>query len=237
MNPAGIIASMSQRFYLNSVLEPGPVALRGPEAHHLAAVCRISPGERVYLFNGDGREYLAEVVSATRKQVALEILAAASPEREPSVRLLVAAPLPKGDRGHFLVEKLTELGVTVFTPLRTQRSVVHPGAARQEKLERTVIEASKQCGRNVLMRIEALTDWEAFCGRGDLPDVKVIAHPGGAPLPRLGTQDRVFAIGPEGGFAEEEIEEARAAGWHTAGLGPRTLRIETAAILLAARAE
>ena len=73
---------------------------------------------------------------------------------ELSDRLEVAAPLPKGDRAQFLVEKLTELGVTSFVPLKTARSVVEPREAKREKLQRYVIEASKQCGRNVLMRIE-----------------------------------------------------------------------------------
>src|SRR5436309_2835197 len=153
---------MSERFYLNLPLHPGVVELTGAEAHHLAAVRRLRPGDAVCLFNGDGREYPAEVVEVGRRHVALRVLRADAPPHERPSRLEVAAPLPKGDRAQFLVEKLTELGVTSLVPLRTSRSVVHPGDAKREKLERYVIEASKQCGRNVLLEIKPLTDWPTY---------------------------------------------------------------------------
>src|SRR5205823_5168547 len=137
---------------------PGPVTLAGPEAHHLAVVCRIRPGDRVYLFNGDGRQYLAAVAEASKRSVRLDIEAVEEPARELGFRLEVAAPLPKGDRGQFLIEKLTELGVIDFVPLRTARSIVHPRDI--DKLRRHVIEASKQCGRNVLMRVLPVREWK-----------------------------------------------------------------------------
>src|SRR5438477_12936919 len=113
---------MSERFYINWPLQPGAVTLEGAEAHHLATVCRSRPGDLVCLFNGDGHEYPARVVAVERRRVTLEVLEAASPPRELSFRLEVAVPLPKGDRAQFLVEKLTELGVTTFVPLSTRRS-------------------------------------------------------------------------------------------------------------------
>src|SRR5262245_8562482 len=140
---------MSERFYINCPLSPGLVELDGPEARHLATVCRLRPGDAVTLFNGDGLEYPARVTQVGKKQVSVEVLAVESPQRELGFPLVVAAPLPKGDRAQFLIEKLTELGVTNFVPLSTARSVVHPRETKIEKLERYVIEASKQCGRNV----------------------------------------------------------------------------------------
>jgi 16S rRNA (uracil1498-N3)-methyltransferase len=228
---------MAERFYVNCPLGAGQaVELRGDEARHLAAVCRARPGDRVYLFNGDGRQYPAEVAEVARRAVVLRLLRAEAPARELGFRLEVAVPLPKGDRAQFLVEKLTELGATALVPLRTRRSVVHPRETKLDKLERHVIEASKQCGRNVLMRVGPLTDWEEYCRRGDLPALRVLAHPGGAAMPGVSGQDVAFAVGPEGGFTDEEVEVARSAGWHVAGLGPRVLRVETAALALAARA-
>lgn len=227
---------MAERFYTNSPLGPGLVILQGPEAHHLATVCRLGPGDTVCLFNGDGREYPAEVISASRRDVSLNVLSAESPARELGFRLEVAAPLPKGDRGQFLVEKLTELGVTHFTPLRTKRSVVHPSDAKREKLQRYVIEASKQCGRNVLMEVSAMADWATYAVGVNLPPTRLIAHPGGDELrPLAEWHDRVVAVGPEGGFTDEEVDLARSHGWQVVGLGPRILRIETAAMVLAAR--
>jgi 16S rRNA (uracil1498-N3)-methyltransferase len=225
---------MAERFYVNCPLVPGPLVVHGPEAHHLAAVCRVRPGDRVSLFNGDGHEYAALVQEVTRRGVTLQVGPAAAPSREVGFRLEVAAPLPKGDRAQFLLEKLTELGATAFVPLRTRRSVVHPGATRQDKLQRYVIEASKQCGRNALLRVQPLTDWETYCGRSDLPGLKVLAHPGGPAGPWPARQDVALAVGPEGGFTAAELDQARAAGWHLVDLGPRTLRIETAALVLAA---
>jgi 16S rRNA (uracil1498-N3)-methyltransferase len=228
---------MAERFYVNCPLAPGPVEVQGPDAHHLAAVCRVRPGDRVCLFNGDGREYPAEVTQVARRSVLVRVTGVEAPQRELGFALEVAAPLPKGDRGQFLVEKLTELGATNFVPLRTRRSVVHPGGTKLEKLQRYVIEASKQCGRNVLLHVEPLADWESYCRRGDLPSLRVVAHPGGADFPIVGARPCALAVGPEGGFMDEEIELARAAGWQVVGLGPRVLRVETAALVLTAWAQ
>jgi 16S rRNA (uracil1498-N3)-methyltransferase len=226
---------MAERFYVNAPLRPGAVEIGGAEAHHLAAVCRLRPGDRVSLFNGDGRQYPALVAAVGKRRVTLTVVGVEAPARELGFRLEVAAPLPRGDRAQFLVEKLTELGVTGFVPLRTARSVVHPGDARREKLRRYVIEASKQCGRNVLLRVEPPADWEEYCARGDLPSLRLLAHPGGAAPAAPAGHDCVVAVGPEGGFTEDEVGRARAAGWQVIDLGPRTVRIETAALVLAAR--
>jgi 16S rRNA (uracil1498-N3)-methyltransferase len=227
---------MAERFYVNWHLNPGPITLDGPEAHHLAVVCRLRPGNRVCLFNGDGSEYPAEVREVGKKQVVLEVAGVERPQREVGFRLEVAAPLPKGDRASFLLEKLTELGATAFTPLQTVRSVVQPREAKLERLQRHVIEASKQCGRNVLLKVGPLTPWTEFCRREDLPARRLLAHPAEAAASRRTKEDIVVAVGPEGGLTEEEVALAHSAGWETVGLGPRILRIETAAIVMAALA-
>ena len=227
------LAKMADRFYVNCPLAPGPVTVEGPEAHHLAVVCRLRPGDAVCLFNGDGREYPAEVREVGKRAVVLEVHAVEAPRRESPVRLEVAAPLPKGDRAQFLIEKLTELGVAAFTPLQTARSVVHPRETKLDKLQRYVIEASKQCGRNTLMGVGPLTEWSDFLRGRPLPGRKVLAHPGGGPW-APGVGDAVAAVGPEGGFTDEEVDQARSAGWIVVDLGPRILRVETAAIVLAA---
>jgi 16S rRNA (uracil1498-N3)-methyltransferase len=225
---------MSDRFYVNCPLASGPIVLAGPEAHHLATVLRARPGDAVCLFNGDGAEYPAVISAVDKRTVALVVTDRRTPLRELDFRLEVAAPLPKADRGDFLVEKLTELGVTRFVPLRTRRSVVHPKEARLDKLERGVIEASKQCGRNVLMRVEPLTDWADYLGRHDLPAARLLAHLAGEQID-FGNRraDVAVAVGPEGGFTDEEVDAARAAGWRLVGLAPRILRVETAAVALA----
>jgi 16S rRNA (uracil1498-N3)-methyltransferase len=223
---------MSERYYVDQPLALGPVGLAGPEARHLAVVCRVRPGDRVYLFNGDGRQYRAAVTEAGKRGVRLEVEAVEEPPRELGFRLEVAAPLPKGDRGQFLVEKLTELGATDFAPLRTARSVVHPKDI--DRLRRYVIEASKQCGRNVLMRVAPLADWKEYATGDGLPRIRMVAHPAGEGLASGGRRDVACAVGPEGGFTEDEVALARQAGWRVVSLGPRVLRVETAALALAA---
>lgn len=247
----GIVASMSERFYVNCPLQPGLVVLEGAEAHHLANVCRFRPGDQVCLFNGDGHEYPATITQTTRPQaqvgvpafagrrrlkpaLQLEVLEKVSPDRELGFRLEIAVPLPKGDRTQFLVEKLTEIGATSLVPLRTRRSVVHPGDNRLEKLQRYVVEACKQCGRNVLMEIKPLADWAVYCRQGTLFKRRILAHSTGGSFPQQEKEDKVLAVGPEGGFLPEEVDLARDNGWDLVSLGPRVLRVETAALVLAA---
>ncbi len=230
---------MADRFYTPDALAPGEFILAGAEAHHLVAVRRFEPGDRVVLFNGDGHDYPAEVIAADRKRTMLNVLHAVAADRELPFPLEIAAALPKGDRGDFLIEKLTELGASRFTPLQTERTVVQPKEARLDKLQQAVIEASKQCGRNVLMRVAALTRWPAFLAASDMPPTRLLLHTsedGGAkPLsafvPSAG--GIVVAVGPEGGFAPAEVAAAEAAGWVRVALGPRVLRVETAALVAA----
>jgi 16S rRNA (uracil1498-N3)-methyltransferase len=202
----------------------------------------MHPGDAVCLFNGDGREYPAKVTAIERRSVELEVTGVESPERELGFHLEVAAAMPKGDRADFLVEKLTELGVTAFVLLATERSVVLPRHAKLDRLERHVIEASKQCGRNVLMRVEPLTDWAEYCQREDGPALRLLGHPSagedaaGAISDAAWSGDVKVAVGPEGGFTQEEVALARRQGWRLVHLGRRVLRVETAALLLAALA-
>jgi 16S rRNA (uracil1498-N3)-methyltransferase len=231
---------VADRFYTPDPLAPGEYVLSGPEAHHLAAVRRFGPGDRVVLFNGDGHDHPAEVVSADRKRTLLNVFPAVVADRELSFPLHVVAALPKGDRGDFLVEKLTELGVTRLTPLQTERSVVQPREARLDKLQHAVIEASKQCGRNRLMHVAPLTRWATFLAAPDLPPLRLLLHPPadgvGRVLAEFGPAAGgvVVAVGPEGGFASAEVDAAEAAGWGLVALGPRVLRVETAAVVAAA---
>lgn len=227
---------MADRFYTADELGPGEYALAGAEAHHLAAVRRFAPGDRVVLFNGDGHEYPCEILSAGKRSVALNVLARESPDRELGFPVVVASALPKGDRADFLIEKLTELGVTRFLPLVTSRAVVQPKPAVVEKFARAVIEASKQCGRNRLMAVDPPRKWSDFLALPDVPATRFVLHtgPGLSTLGASAGAGCAVAIGPEGGFTPEEVSAALACGWAAASLGPRVLRVETAAVAAAA---
>jgi 16S rRNA (uracil1498-N3)-methyltransferase len=225
---------MADRFFTTEPLGPGEFVLRGDEAHHLAVVRRFRPGDRVTLFNGDGSEYPAVVLSCDKKAVALNILGVQSPERELPFPVVVAAALPKADRSDFLTEKLTELGVSRFVPLITARSVVRPKPGIVGKLNRAVIEASKQCGRNRLMAVDPPRHWEELITAPDLPECRWVLHTTAARPARPPAAAVVVAVGPEGGFTAAEVTAAEERGWQSVTLGPRVLRTETAAVAAAA---
>ena len=109
-----------------------------------------------------------------------------------------------------------------------------------EKLGRYVIEASKQFGRNTLMAIMPLERWNLYASRRQTNENRWLAHPGGRPLSTLGQSfsgaDSVIAIGPEGGWTENEVALGIQGGWQIVDMGPRILRVETAAVVMAALA-
>jgi 16S rRNA (uracil1498-N3)-methyltransferase len=221
------------------------ITLDGSEAHHLAHVMRAKPGARVVLFDGSGAEFTAEVLRVGRSHVELTIVDGRNVDRELDFDLTLAVALPKGERQSWLVEKGVELGVTRIVPLIAARSVAQPIDKALDRLRRTVVEASKQCGRNRRMEIEAPRRWAEFAAESSPSACRMVAHPGGGAPPAsrgirelrdlIAAADRVMAaIGPEGGFTDEEIAAAVAAGWTPVDLGPRILRVETAALFAAA---
>ncbi|TWU00564.1 Ribosomal RNA small subunit methyltransferase E [Botrimarina colliarenosi] len=231
---------MSRRYFCPHPIEftaesPCVVSLEGPESHHLSTVMRVGAGDRLTLFDGSGAEFDAEVLEIQRRGPArLLVRTRDEVSREPPVTLTLGVALPKGDRQKVLVDMLTQIGVAKLVPLVTEHSVAAPKASGIDKLRRAVIEASKQCGRNRLMTIDEPAPLAKFFGAVQA-DCKVIAHPGDEEPSRAPASGSVaIAIGPEGGFSDEEVAAATAAGWGTLRLGKSILRIETAAIAAAA---
>jgi 16S rRNA (uracil1498-N3)-methyltransferase len=232
---------MSHRYFCERPINTENVTLDGPEAHHLLHVLRAAPGQEVTLFDGSGWEFRAEIVDCGRREARLRVVSSQEVSREARLPITLGVALPKGERQRWLVEKAVELGAERLVPLVTERGVAQPTPTALVRLRRAVIEASKQCGRTRLMEVTeplACRDYLA----GPFPQtpgetLRVCAHPGGEkrlPYPTQATREVKLAVGPEGGFTEEEIAIARDQGWLVADLGPTILRVETAALALAA---
>ncbi len=257
---------MSNRYYTDRPIRFGPedapsITLSGGEAHHLIHVMRATAGDCVVLFDGSGAEFPSRIERVGRAEVELAVVGRREISRELPRRVTLAVSLPKGERQRWLVEKTVELGVAELVPLTTLRSVAQPVEQALQRLRRAVIEASKQCGRNRLMQVAEPIDWPDFIQATRAEPQRLLAHPGRVRVARKPDYahpmretrgktsrtnasrrfpepaDRVLvAIGPEGGLAPEEVAIAEAAGWRLADLGPRILRTETAALLMAALA-
>lgn len=228
---------MSERFYLESPPVDGRALLTAEEARHLARVLRAQVGEEVTLFDGQGGSWLGRIERIDRDAVTLAV-GPRSEAVDPPLRLTIAAALPKGERQKWMVEKLTELGCGRLLPLDTARSVAEGTAAAVARLRRSGIEACKQCGRDRLMAIDESRGLAALIAAGrPAGGVAVVADPAGtdslaASLPPTG--EVLAVIGPEGGLDEAERAALNAAGFRRISLGPHVLRIETAAVAVAA---
>ena len=234
---------MSQRFFLDSIshsdrLSAGDmVTLEGDQAHHAINVMRFNPGDQMVLFDGSGIEYIALIDQVNKKSISLEIIESVESSRSLSTSITIAVALPKGDRQKFLIEKLVELGVHTLIPLKTKRAVAVANPKVVSRLEKQVVEASKQCGRNTLMQIaQPLTISQMIQSAGQ--SLKLLADPyQGKPISEFAGQSAteiVVSIGPEGGFDDSEVELLVTNDFQPARLGPSILRIETACIAAAA---
>lgn len=226
---------MGHRYFAAQPITSGHAVVTGPEAHHLLHVMRAAVGDELTLFDGSGSEFTGRIERVKRSQVHVAVTSRKEISREDARQIILGTALPKGNRQRWFVEKLTELGAARLVPLRSERTVVHPTAGTLKRLERFVVEACKQCGRNQLMEIAPLTTFKDFVALAPTSALKWIAAFEGTPVSREPFARTVacLAVGPEGGFTPEEREAALAAGWQAVSLGPRILRVETAGAVLA----
>ena len=239
---------MTDRYFVDrsaSRWDGEEVLLSGDEARHFSKVMRGKVGDSIILFDGTGPYSHGIVESIQKEGVRVHITQTFADDIESPLRLTVAAALPKGDRQRFLIEKLAELGTARFVPVHMERSVARANDAVIQRLRRYVIEAAKQCGRNVLMEI---ADEISIHKLNDLfaPEAitKFLLHPValgsvGQTTPRQILADTlpsniIILAGPEGSFTEQEVEEMLRLGFRPLDLGKRILRTETACIAAAA---
>lgn len=231
---------MSERFFLATSPRGSAASLTGDEARHLARVLRAKVGDTVRVFDGSGTEWPARIDAIGRDRVDLAVGPPIAPVEKSGPLLTIAVALPKGDRQKWMVEKLTELAAARLVPLVTSRGVAEATPSAIERLKRSVIEACKQCGRSTLLEIGEPMPLPACVAKKTAGSLGLVANPGGIPIgdvisPSL-SRDGVGVlalVGPEGGFTDEELVTAVAAGFTAVSLGPHVLRVETAAIAIA----
>jgi 16S rRNA (uracil1498-N3)-methyltransferase len=223
---------------LVDVVAEGPKVLRDEAHHHLARVLRARVGDMVTLFDGVGREAEARVTRLWPAEVLVQVGPVRQASRGPvAVTLLVA--LLKGEKMDWVVQKATELGVARVAPVASAHAVVklegERRAGRRDGWEKIAKEAARQCGRPDVPEITEIRDIGLALALAP-PGWRVLFHEAerGTTLRQVLPAERpteiTVAVGPEGGFAPDEVAAARAAGYAVCGLGPRILRAETAAL-------
>jgi len=215
-------------FYSQELPRKGEISLEAEEFRHLRAQ-RLKTKEKVSLFNGKGLVAIAELIEEG-KALLLEV----HEMPKSDLSLTIAVAVPKGERADWMLQKLTELGVSRIIPLKTERSVVLPRKTKQERWQRILIEACKQSKQAWIPQLKPLsTIEEALRTEAKL---KILLDKAGKPLLEL-IKDKpksvIAFIGPEGGFSNDEKAMLQKAGCIPASLGKNILRIETAAIAVA----
>lgn len=229
-------------FFIDPSLVTGPeVSITGSEAHHIKNVLRLKPGDGLKLFDGTGFEYEAAIVRVSATKVTVEIHGKAKATVPSGVQIMVAQAFLKEKKMDDLVRKLCELGMAQWVPFFSSRSIARPDAkrlaGRVQRWQRIATEAVKQCRRIDTPEIANAVSFEEMLAFGNNCNLKIVFYENESdPLTRdFAPTDRppgkiLLMLGPEGGFTEKEIHQLRENGFITAGLGPRILRAETAAI-------
>lgn len=211
------------------------ITLEDQASQHLLRVLRMSDGDAVRIFNGDGNEYQGVLEFCSKKIAQVRIQKINHTDTVLPLELTLGQVISKGDRMDFVVQKATELGVSHIVPLWSERCDVRLKGDRLEKKvahwRRVVISACEQCGRNRIPMIQPPQEFTQWVEHSPSP-LKLILHPHNQkPLKQYDQPNAVdIAIGPEGGFTNDEIELAQQQGFEGLILGPRILRTETAAL-------
>lgn len=217
------------------------MALPPELARRLARVLRLQRGDHVILADSSGHDYEVELKDVSARATSAFVVGERPSPPEPSLELVLYQSLVRAQRFELVLEKGTEIGVSRFVPLLSGRAQVRTeaGSQRAQRWRRIVSEAAEQCGRGRVPAVDPPAPLEEAARSA--PGLRLISWEGERAL-SLGSYLRALEerpstvsviIGPEGGFAEDEVELARRAGCIPVSLGPRILRSETAGIVAA----
>lgn len=231
------------RFYVpNPHIEKEMLKIEGNEVRHIRRVLRLKVGDNLSVFDGSGREYEGTIVEEDPSAVMVMVQNILSSKTESHLEITLAQSMVKGEKMDYLIQKATELGVKKIIPFFSYRSVPlldkSKRLKRYHRWERIAVEASKQCGRGVVPKIEPLKDYSEMLQTAPLDSLRLILwEKVGESLKEVLKESKekkkvFFIVGPEGGMSDEEVEHAKRAGFIPVTLGRRILRSETASLCL-----
>jgi len=231
------------RFYVPEPrIEKGMLKIEGEEVRHIRKVLRLKRGDGIVVFNGSGKEYEGAIIEEGPSSVVIMIQNIFSSKTESQLEITLAQSLLKGDKMDYLIQKATELGVKEMIPFFSSRSVPLIEKSRRPKRyyrwQRIAVEASKQCGRGVVLKIEPLQEYFQILKAASPDSLRLILWEREGvrlkeALERSKEKTKIFSIiGPEGGLSEEEVDQAKRNGFTPVTLGRRILRSETASLFL-----
>lgn len=214
----------------------GEITLSEQNSAHLCRVLRLHSGDQCRVFDGSGHEFAA-VISAAGRRVQLRLQDSIENHTESPVFTILGQVISRGDKMDFTIQKAVELGIGAIYPLTAERCGVKLDperfARKRESWQKIAASACEQCGRAVVPQVFPVTALSSFCaemaGRGIL---RLTLDPASTlRIRQLPPANAVcLLIGPEGGFAREEVAQSARCGFTGVSLGPRILRTETAAL-------
>ncbi len=212
------------------------ITVRGGDSlHYLRNVLRAEKGMNVKAFDGSGNEYLCRIDEISSGSALLSITDSYRVDNESSADITLALAVSKPRSFEFSLQKSTELGVRRIIPVITERSISSLSASRLIRAEKIIISAARQCGRSVFPELEKPQKFIQAARRAPEHGLSIIPWEEeevvalGRVLEGGDFRDILVFIGPEGGFARDEIKAAKDSGVVPVSLGPRILRAETAA--------
>lgn len=217
--------------------------IEGEDVKHIYKVLRLQEGDKIYLNNCEGKEFIGEIIEINKKQITVKIVDTINTYNESPIDFYLFQGLPKSSKMDLIVQKNTELGVKEITPVLTERVVVKSEISDFKKVDRwnkIALEACKQSKRSLIPIINNPMKFIELIDKINEFDLVVVPYEnesgyGIKKLFQSMSKDDVkkikkvaVIIGPEGGFEEEEIKKLRMFGTYIVTLGPRILRTETA---------
>ncbi len=233
------------RIYYPREMETGDrCELTGEERQYVISVLRMRQGEGLLLFDGSGREYEAVILGHDRESVSLEIRGKKILQKE-TITITLAQSLPKAKKMDFIIEKVCELGASRIIPFLSARSVPRllpeKSGLKQARWQKIAREAARKCHSRSIPEVGDILDFETMLQSAGGDAIKIIfwEEESRRNLKQVlqgegneANRDFFLVVGPEGGFAGEEIERAEGRGFTSVSLGRQILKVETAALAI-----